>query len=77
MTDKITEIIKEAQSIMQNLFEVEYYGANDVEEEKNKIKRQKKDKNGDIVDVVSVEDELFPYEGNAKQQYNQKIIFHG
>lgn len=68
------EIIKEAQDIMQNLFEVEYYGANDVEEEKNKIKKQKKDKNGDIVDVVSVEDELFPYEGNAKQQYNQKII---
>ena len=60
---------------MSNLFEVEYYGANDVEEEQNnKIKRQGKDKHGNKVDLVSVQDELFPYEGNAKEQYNKKII---
>ena len=40
----------------------------------NKIKRKKKDSKGEPVEVVSVADELFPYEGNAKQQYNQKII---
>lgn len=75
MTDKFTAIIKEAQDIMSNLFEVEYYGANDVEEEQNnKIKRQGKDKHGNKVDLVSVQDELFPYEGNAKEQYNKKII---
>lgn len=69
------EILKEAQDIMSNLFEVEYYGANDVEEEQNnKIKRQGKDKHGNKVDLVSVQDELFPYEGNAKEQYNKKII---
>lgn len=69
------EIIKEAQDIMQNLFEVSYYGANDVEEEQNnKIKKQGKDKNGNKVDLVSVQDELFPYEGTAKEQYNKKII---
>lgn len=69
------EILREAQDIMSNLFEVEYYGANDVEQEQNnKIKRQGKDKNGNKVDLVSVQDELFPYEGNAKEQYNKKII---
>ena len=40
----------------------------------NKIKRKKKDENGEPTEVVSVADELFPYKGTAKEQYNQKII---
>ena len=45
-----------------------------AQKEVNKITRTKKDKNGEPVEVVSVADELFPYKGTAKEQYNQKIL---
>jgi len=41
----------------------------------NKISRKKKEKGKkEPVEVVSVADELFPYEGTAKEQLNQKIL---
>lgn len=68
------ETIKEAQELISSLLED---GEEEVEQEVkdkkvNKIKRPKVGAKN--VDVVSVEDELFPYDGTAKQQYNQKII---
>ena len=59
------ELIQEAQSILSSLFEVE---------DTNKLRREKKGKNGEEVVVTSVQDELFPYEGNAKEQFNKKVI---
>ena len=59
------ELIQEAQSILSSLFEVE---------DTNKLRREKKGKNGEEVVVTSVQDELFPYEGNTKEQFNKKVI---
>ena len=59
------ELIQEAQSILSSLFEVE---------DTNKLRREKKGKNGEEVVVTSVQDELFPYEGNAKEQFNKKVV---
>ena len=58
-----------------NLFEVDDLGnpAVDVPPSQNKIKRDRKTKDGKV-EVVSVEDELFPYDGNKREQYRQKII---
>ena len=58
-----------------NLFEVEGLGepAVDVPPSQNKIKKDRKTKDGKV-EVVSVEDELFPYEGNKREQYRQKIL---
>lgn len=65
--------VNEALDLMEEiLFEL------DTEEKQNispnKIKKVRKDDNGEKVEVVSVADELFPYEGDAKQQFNQKIL---
>ena len=69
------KIIEEAFDILTSLFEVDDVdGVEDKTKEHNKIKRVIKDKEGNNTEVVSVEDELFPYAGNAKQQFNQKII---
>ena len=59
------ELIQEAQSILSSLFEVE---------DTNKLRREKKGKNDEEVVVTSVQDELFPYEGNTKEQFNKKVI---
>lgn len=58
-----------------NLFEVEGLGnpAVDVPPSQNKIKKDRKTKDGKV-EVVSVEDELFPYDGNKREQYRQKIL---
>ena len=64
------ELIQEAQSILNSLFEVE----DNADASTNKLRREKKGKNGEEVVVTSVQDELFPYEGNAKEQFNKKVI---
>lgn len=67
--------IQELQEQFDNLFEVEGLGepAVDVPPSQNKIKKDRKTKDGKV-EVVSVEDELFPYEGNKREQYRQKIL---
>ena len=52
----------------------ERVGVDLPEIEYSESEKQKKDENGEKVEVVSVADELFPYEGDAKQQFNQKIL---
>jgi hypothetical protein len=63
----------EAYELMEEiLFELDLENKQSISP--NKIKKTKKDENGEKVEVVSVADELFPYEGDAKQQFNQKIL---
>ena len=71
----ILKQIQEATEKFDNLFEVDGLGdpASDVPPSTNKIKKDVKTKNGKV-ELVSVEDELFPKEGNAKEQFRQKII---
>ena len=75
--------VKENADIMTQILDLTEAYANLLEakdqrgraqKEVNKITRTKKDKNGEPVEVVSVADELFPYKGTAKEQYNQKIL---
>ena len=62
------EKLKEAFEAFNNIFEAD-------KENTNKVRREKKEGPGkEPTEVVSVADELFPYEGSAKEQYNQKII---
>ena len=70
----MTRILNLKEDFM-NLIEVEGLGqpASDVPPSTNKIKKDKKTKNGKV-ELVSVEDELFPYDGNKREQYRQKII---
>lgn len=68
-------LIEEAFGLMTSLCEVgDAENVEDTSKEHNKLKRVIKDKEGNKTDVVSVEDELFPYPGNAKEQFNQKVI---
>jgi len=73
----ILEEIQELSNKFSNLFEVDGDGlgnpAVDVPPSQNKIKRDRKTKDGKV-EVVSVEDELFPYDGNKREQYRQKIL---
>jgi hypothetical protein len=55
-----------------NLFELDYEEKQNISP--NKISRTKKDKDGEKVEVVSVADELFPYSGSAKEQFNKKVL---
>ena len=78
LTSESSDILQQIQSLKEdfmNLIEVEGLGqpASDVPPSTNKIKKDKKTKNG-RVELVSVEDELFPYDGNKREQYRQKII---
>ena len=68
-----SESLAESISIMEALLVI-LEGKGGAEKEVNKISRTKKDKNDEPIEVVSVADELFPYKGTAKEQYNQKII---
>lgn len=70
--DVLSQVL-ELQEAFDNLFEARDQKGG-AQKEVNKITRTKKDKNGEPVEVVSVADELFPYKGTAKEQYNQKII---
>ena len=74
----MSDILKQVQELQEqfnNLFEVDGLGnpAVDVPPSQNKIKRDRKTKDGKV-EVVSVEDELFPYEGNKREQFRQKVI---
>ena len=79
-TDKATdkafneafEIIEAIIDYADNLFELDYEEKQNISP--NKISRVKKDKNGEKVEVVSVANELFPYEGSAKEQFNKKVL---
>ena len=73
----ILEEIQDLSNKFSNLFEVDGDGlgnpAVDVPPSQNKIKRDRRTKDGKV-EVVSVEDELFPYDGNKREQYRQKIL---
>ena len=76
----MSDILKQIQALQEqfsNLFEVDGDGlgnpAVDVPPSQNKIKRDRRTKDGKV-ELVSVEDELFPYDGNKKEQYRQKIL---
>ena len=74
----MSDILKQIQSLKEdfmNLIEVEGLGdpSNEVPPSTNKIKRDRKTKDGKV-EVVSVEDELFPYDGNKREQYRQKVL---
>lgn len=73
--NEIVSQIMDLKEAFSNLFEVEGLGdpAVDVPPSQNKIKKDRKTKDGKV-EVVSVEDELFPYEGNKREQYRQKIL---
>ena len=78
LTSESSDILQQIQSLKEdfmNLIEVEGLGqpASDVPPSTNKIKKDKKTKNGKV-ELVSVEDELFPYDGNKREQYRQKIL---
>ena len=66
------EIMEQICDFADNLFELDYEEKQNISP--NKISKVKKGKDGEKVEVVSVADELFPYEGDAKQQFNQKIL---
>ena len=73
----ILEEIQDLKNKFDKVFEVvnneETY--DDGNKSPNKISRKKIEKGSkEPVEVVSVADELFPYEGTAKEQLNQKII---
>ena len=71
----ILKQIQELQEQFSNLFEVEGLGdpSGDVPPSTNKLKRDVKTKDGKV-ELVSVENELFPYEGDKKSQFQQKVI---
>ena len=71
----IMKQIQELQEQFSNLFEVEGVGepAMDVPPSTNKLKKDIKTKDGKV-QLVSVEDELFPKDGNKKEQFQQKVI---
>ena len=71
-TNEALEIIEAIIDFADNLFELDYEEKQNISP--NKISRIKKDKDGEKVEVVSVADELFPYEGSEKQQFNQKVL---
>lgn len=73
----ILQQIQQLKEDFMNLKEVDDVGlgqpASDTPPSTNKIKRNVKTKNGKA-ELVSVEDELFPYDGSKREQYRQKII---
>jgi hypothetical protein len=66
------DLMEQIVDFADNLFELDLEQKQNISP--NKVSRVKKDKNGEKVEVVSVADELFPYEGDAKQQFNQKVL---
>lgn len=78
-TNEALSIAEEMLQLANSIFEVAPeapVSAEEVPPSNNEIKQTKKDKENPEKkrEVVSVADELFPYEGNAKQQMNQKIL---
>ncbi len=69
---EILELIHEAQNLIFPLIE-----GDEANEKKIDTKVQKSGSNPDKkknIEYVSVEDALFPYQGNNKEQVTQKII---
>ena len=66
------DLMEQICDFADNLFELDYEEKQNISP--NKISRTKKDKDGEKVEVVSVADELFPYSGNAKEQFNKKVL---
>lgn len=71
-TNGALDLLEQIYDYAENLFELDYEEKQNISP--NKVSKVKKDKDGNEVEVVSVADELFPHEGNAKQQFNQKIL---
>ena len=71
----ILEQIQDLNNKFSTLFEVEGLGdpSQEVPPSTNKLKKDVKTKNGKV-ELVSVENELFPYEGNKKEQFQQKVL---
>lgn len=71
----IFEQIQDLNNKFSTLFEVEGLGdpSQEVPPSTNKLKKDVKTKNGKV-ELVSVENELFPYEGNKKEQFQQKVL---
>lgn len=71
----ILEQINQLSNQFSSLFEIEGLGepSGDVPPSTNKIKKDVKTKNGKV-ELVSVEDELFPKDGNKREQFRQKVI---
>lgn len=71
----ILEQIQDLQEKFASLCEVEGLGepSQEVPPSTNKLKKDVKTKNGKV-ELVSVENELFPYEGNKKEQFQQKVL---
>ena len=69
------EEVKQLKEKYDNLFEVEVgsSAATEVPPSTNKLKRDIKTKDGKV-ELVSVENELFPYEGNKNEQFQQKVL---
>lgn len=73
--DKNLEKIQEMIDMFSSLFEVDGLGepSADVPPSTNKLKKTRKTKNGKV-ELVSVEDELFPKEGTKKEQFREEVI---
>ena len=71
----ILEQINQLSNQFSSLFEIEGMGgsASDVPPSTNKVKKDVKTKDGKV-ELVSVEDELFPKDGNKREQFRQKVI---
>ena len=70
--EKIKEAIDFLREEYKEIFEASKKGE---EKEVNKLKYEKdKGPGKEPTEVVSVADELFPYKGSAKEQFNKKII---
>lgn len=72
ISNEAFSLIEQIVDYADNLFELDYEEKQNISP--NKISRTKKDKDGEKVEVVSVADELFPYSGSAKEQFNQKVL---
>lgn len=70
-TKEQKQLILEAQNIVKSIFEVD---SEKRLEDTNKVSRKVKNKDGEEVEVVSVRDELFPYEGSKKEQFKKKVV---
>ena len=69
------EEVNNLKEAFDALFEVSGTEEDEKKQNVNKIKREKKVGPGkEPTEIVSVADELFPYEGSAKEQFNQKVI---
>lgn len=65
-------LMEEILDYVDNIFELDYEEKQNISP--NKVSKVKRDKNGEKVEVVSVADELFPKDGDAQHQFNQKVL---